>query len=209
MESLSNWLLAQQTFPSMTTLFIKRLTAWRNHKENNFPEPSVTFLASAYQEQSDIGWFNFLQGRISNQWVEIQSAYYERLESRCTGKTWDGLLIKHLLQVSWEMWNNRNHILRNVHTNADTRISTKLDNRICKEFDIDIDGLAPIHHYMLRHTRLKRLLLWDSPDKTAWLATIKTARMAWHRRIRSARCQRRILRAAIQPQILKDSTPPP
>jgi hypothetical protein len=49
------------------------------------------------------------------------------------------------------MWQNRNHtILYNVHKSSDTRLSSKLNNRIGKEFDLDIDGLAPIHHYMLR-----------------------------------------------------------
>jgi hypothetical protein len=75
MDSLSTWLSSQQTFPSMSQLFINCLTAWQENKETHFPVPGVSFLAQAYNEQSDIGWFNFLQGRISNYWVYIQSAY--------------------------------------------------------------------------------------------------------------------------------------
>jgi hypothetical protein len=199
MDALSTWLDEQQTFPSITQLFIDRLTAWRNHQEVAFPAPDVDFLATAYQEQTDIGWYNFLQGRISNHWVTIQSAYYERLESRRTGHTWARNLIQRLWDISWSMWNNRNHILYNVHTDSDTRLSHKLDKRVRQEFSIDIDGLAPIHHYMVRRTRLARLLLWDNPEKAAWLATIKIARIAWKRKIRQSRQQRRMMREAMQP----------
>jgi hypothetical protein len=74
MESLSTRLSAQQTFlPSMTQLFIHRLTAWRNQQEVLSPKPIAAFLATAYREQSDIGRFNFLQGCLSNHWVAIQS----------------------------------------------------------------------------------------------------------------------------------------
>jgi hypothetical protein len=75
MDLFSTWLSAQKTFPSMTQLFTDQLTAWCNHQEVQFPEPCVSFLTTAYQEQSDIEWFNFLRGCISNYWVEIQSAY--------------------------------------------------------------------------------------------------------------------------------------
>jgi hypothetical protein len=55
MDALSTWLDEQHTFPSITQLFIDRLTAWRNHQEVAFPAPDVDFLATAYQEQTDIG----------------------------------------------------------------------------------------------------------------------------------------------------------
>jgi hypothetical protein len=199
MDSLSTWLSSQQTFPSMSQLFITRLTAWRENKETHFPLPGVSFLSQAYHEQSDIGWFNFLQGRISNYWVYIQSAYYEHLDSRRTGHTWAKNLIQHLWTISWNMWQNRNYILHNVHTAADTGLASKLNHRIRKEFDLDVDGLAPIHHYMIRRMRLTRILLWDNPEKIAWLATIKTARIAWKRKIKQSRLQRQMLRESMQP----------
>jgi hypothetical protein len=66
MDSLSTWLSKQQTFPSITQLFIARLTAWPNRQEVTFPEPDLNFLATAYREQTNIGWYKFLQGCISN-----------------------------------------------------------------------------------------------------------------------------------------------
>jgi hypothetical protein len=97
------------------------------------------------------------------------------------------------------MWNNRNHINNNVHSDADDRLSTRLNKGVRKEFHLDIDGLAPTHHYMLRQTRLNRLLTWDNPEKQAWLATIKTAGIAWKRKIRQSRLQQKMLREAMQP----------
>jgi hypothetical protein len=199
MNTFSTWLAAQNTFPSLTQLFVDRLTAWRNNRKIHFPEPQAAYLATAYHEQSDIGWYNFLQGRISNHWVAIQSAYYKHLGSLQTGHTWARKLIHQLWDISWNMWQNRNHILHNVHTESDTRLSNKLDTYIRKEFDIDIDGLAPTHHYMVRRTRLHRLLLWGNQEKSAWLNTIKLARMAWKRHIKLSRRQRQILKDSVQP----------
>jgi hypothetical protein len=165
MDLLSTWLFEQQTFPSITQLFIARLTAWRNCQEVTFPEPNLNFLATAYREQTNIGWYNFLHGRISNYWVKIQLAYYEKLESRCTGHTWAQNLIHCLWDISWNMWNNGNDILYNVHTKCDNHHSQKLDKCLRKEFSIDIGGLTPIHHYMVRRTSLVLLLLWDNAEK--------------------------------------------
>jgi hypothetical protein len=98
-------------------------------------------------------------------------------------------LIQRLWDASFSMWQNRNHILYNVHTEAESHLSTKLDHHIRQEFELDTDGLAPIHHYMLRRTGLTRPLLLDNPEKTAWLATIKTAWIAWRRQIKQSRLQ--------------------
>jgi hypothetical protein len=40
MDSLTTWwLAAQQTFPSMTAMFIDQITAWHDQQEINFPTP--------------------------------------------------------------------------------------------------------------------------------------------------------------------------
>jgi hypothetical protein len=96
------------------------------------------------------------------------------------------------------MWQDRNYTLHHVHNEADTRLTSKLDQHIRREFTLDIDKLAPIHHYMLRCTRINHLLLWDNAEKQAWLATIQTAQIAWCRRRKRARLQRRALRDATQ-----------
>jgi hypothetical protein len=141
MDSLSTLLSKQQTFPSITQLFIERLTAWGNHQEVNYPKPILDFLATAYHEQTDIGWYNL---------VKIQSAYYTRLESRRPSQTWARNFIQRLWNISWNMWNNCNNLLYNVHTASHARLSHKLDNRVHKEFSIDINGLARVHHYMVQ-----------------------------------------------------------
>jgi hypothetical protein len=184
MDSLSTWLFKQQTFPIITQLFIARITLWRNHQEVTFPEPDLDFIVTAYREQTNIGWYNFLQGHISNYWVKIQLADYKKLESRRTLHTWAQNLIHHLWDISWNMWKNCDDILHNVHTKSDNRLSQKLDQHLRKEFSIDIRSLAPIHHYMLvRRTSLALLLLWKNAKKAAWLATIKITHIIWKRKI--------------------------
>jgi hypothetical protein len=103
--------------------------AWRNCQEVTFPKPELNFLATAYREQTDIGWYNLLQGRISNHWVKIQSAYYKQLKSRhYTGHTWARNLIHHLWEISWNMWKNRDNILHNVHTESNNHLPQNSTN---------------------------------------------------------------------------------
>jgi hypothetical protein len=95
------------------------------------------------------------------------------------------------------MWNNRDNLLHNVHTNSDICLSHKLNKHLRKEFLININGLAPTHHYMVCRTSLALLLLWDNAEKAAWLATIKIVRIAWKRKIRQSRQQQQMLRESM------------
>jgi hypothetical protein len=66
-----------------------------------------------------------------NHWVAIQSAYYKRLKSQRTSHTWACNLIQRLWEVSWNMWQNCNHILYNVHTESNTSMALLLSITIC------------------------------------------------------------------------------
>ncbi len=78
----------QETHPGVAHLLLARINAWRYHQETRFPTPLIPTLKTAYLDQQEIGWFNFLQGRISTSWVTIQSDYYKLIDSRRSGATW-------------------------------------------------------------------------------------------------------------------------
>jgi hypothetical protein len=207
-EKLSTWLNQQETHPGVAHLLLERLNAWRYHHETRFPIPLIPALKEAYLDQQEIGWFNFLQGRISNHWVSIQSEYYRLLDSRRTGATWARRLISHLWDLSWKMWLHRNHILHEVPNAETEKLQRKLDRRIANEFHKNLDGLSTPHHYLLRRNPLRKVLKWPNHEKTAWLDTVTIARKAWRRRRNQARRQRSMLRNLIRIR-RQTSDPPP
>jgi hypothetical protein len=148
---LANWFSQQETHPGINQLLVTRLNAWRTHHETHFPLPTLPALKTAYLDQQEIGWFNFLQGGISTYWVTLQADHYILLDSKRTGTTWARRLISHLWELSRKMWLHRNHILHET-PNAETEKRTRrMDRRIINEFRKNIDGLSPPpHHYLLR-----------------------------------------------------------
>jgi hypothetical protein len=192
--ALSAWFDKQETHPGVTHLLLARLNAWRNHYETSFPIPLIPVLRTAYLDQQEIGWFNFLQGRISTYWVTIQADYYSLLGSQRSATTWARRLISKLWDLSLQMWLHRNHILHEMPNAETEKYTRKLDRRIQAEFRKNLDGLSPPHHYLLRRTPLLHVLKWSNHEKAAWLDTVNIARKAWRRRRSQARRQRKTLR---------------
>jgi hypothetical protein len=114
LEKLAAWFSHDETHPGITQLLLARLNTWSCHQETQFPIPRIPALHMAYLDQQEIGWFNFLQGHISNHWAKIQSEYYRLLESHQTGNTWARQLISHLWDITWKMWLHCNYILHEM-----------------------------------------------------------------------------------------------
>jgi hypothetical protein len=172
---------------------LTRLNAWRSHQETHFPVPPPPELKAAYLDQQEIGWFNFLQGRISTRWVIIQADYYQLLESKRTATTWARRLISHLWELSRKMWLHRNHILHETPNAETEKLSCQMDRQMMNEFRKNLDGLSPPHHYLLRRNPLNKILKWQNPEKAAWLDTVTIAQKAWRRRGSQARRQQQMI----------------
>jgi hypothetical protein len=198
MATLEAWFNQQETHPGVAHLLLARLNAWRYHQETRFPTPLIPTLKTAYLDQQEIGWFNFLQGRISTSWVTIQSDYYKLIDSRRSGATWARRLISHLWELSRKMWLHRNYILHEMPNAETEKLQRKLDRRITSQFQQNVDGLSTPHHYLLRRNTLSRVLKWPNHEKTAWLDTVTIARKAWCRRRTQARRQRQMVRDLIR-----------
>jgi hypothetical protein len=181
------------THPGISQIMLTRLQVWRQHQETQLPVPTLPALQIAYLNQQEIGWFNFLQGRISTRWVIMQSDYYQLINSKRTATTWARRIICHLWELSRNMWLHRNQILHESPNAETEKLSRRMDRRILSEFRKNLDGLSPPHHYLLRRNPLNRVLKWQNHEKLAWLDTVTIARRAWHRRRSQARRQRQII----------------
>ena len=78
--------------------------------------PRELRLAAAYQRT--IGQRSFGEGLLSHQWQQVQKNYCRQKGGHETSKRWVSRLIQHIWEISWTLWDNRNHEL---HTDAQVR----------------------------------------------------------------------------------------
>ena len=76
------------------------------------------------QEHDLFGWQNFVEGRISKLYVEIQQYWYKReknKKSRKAAKTWATGFIENLIRITHNQWTWRNERLHfKRHPEAET-----------------------------------------------------------------------------------------
>ena len=58
--------------------------------------------------QDRLGWDAAVQGRWSNDWIAVQQAYLDFIESKLSGKRWLIELIKKTWDIAWDLWEDRN-----------------------------------------------------------------------------------------------------
>jgi hypothetical protein len=67
--------------------------------------PLILALA---EDQDEIGWINFMKGKISKHFLRIQQTYLAGSNSRINGRDWVSRFIKELLTISHTQWLFRN-----------------------------------------------------------------------------------------------------
>lgn len=162
--------------PELQTAVITRLRQWKG--ETNV-DPLLTEhcgLRSAVLHQDELGWYNFLMGRISLQWREVQQRYYEWLGHRNTGRKWATALIKKVWEVSWDMWDHRNEVRLNTLTPAKRRRLVALNLLVTDEYQRGTEGLRPKDHHWLSKPQAT-ILHYDFNRNEQWAESIQLARL--------------------------------
>ena len=170
------WMESVNTEPTLHASILKRLAAWRSGR----PLPPLHGLsppvAAAIAEQDAIGWWNFLLGRVSARFADVQAAHYLSIESQRGGRTWLTALIREVADLSFAMWEHRNNVLHNTMTPKDQAELATLRQLIKDEF---AKGLATLLQQDQHWLQEKDLLLKMTLSETRlWLATMDGARAA-------------------------------
>jgi hypothetical protein len=110
-DKLETWMKKMTTLPQLRKAIITNLSLWRDGEPANFLPPGHQWphVHQAVHDQDNIGWGIMLEGCISRHWKETQDEYYVWLDRRNTGRRWAELLIVKLINVAWDMWEQRNH----------------------------------------------------------------------------------------------------
>ena len=144
LQKLETSLTEVDTAPHLLKAIITRLKQWRKRGDHALPRFTgydQWGTQHAVREQDSIGWYQLLLGRIAKKWSDAQQRYIDSLQKKNTGRRWAISLVQKALEVSWDMWEQRNDIKHNtLHPRRAaevTRIKVQLQllfRKGCKQF---------------------------------------------------------------------------
>jgi hypothetical protein len=105
---------------------------------------------SAAAEQDEIGWQNFVEGKITRSWGMLQLHYQEKHSKRTVDK-WTSGLVTQLLELTHGMWLHHNGVLHAVDAQGlPLQQAAELKAAIHDEFRKRTEGLARKNHHFIR-----------------------------------------------------------
>jgi len=137
-------------------------------------------IKEAFEKQCEIGWDEFLRGRISSRWGNIMQTYYRtmNLGSFRNGMAWEVKVIHTMWQIFLQTWQARNNLLHGADTTENRQIrSLDIDQQVRNAYRLDQNCIAPQHQGLFTnlHDTLNNLL----DTKIQWLHSIRSAKSAW------------------------------
>jgi hypothetical protein len=146
-------------------------------------DPTVTFASNAThnileaaEEQDTIGWQNFLEGKISKQWRELQEQHYNASFSVRSGDKWATDMVTRLLEFTHDIWEYRNSVCHERAANGLKRKEAEaLEQDILEEFALDVTNLSRRDQHYIRRG-LQDVQAMSASDKQAWLRGVRIAR---------------------------------
>jgi len=116
-----------------------------------------------------------LHGFVSAKWQLTQDHYQQQLQDKYAhNKRWTVELICKLMQISWDMWNQRNDI---IHA-SDSNQLEYLNRQIRFQFHMGSESLS--QPWWLTDSTVEQSLQWPVNTKRQWLESVTLSRSAYH-----------------------------
>ena len=137
-------------------------------------------LQIAVTEQNEIGWVNFLRGRISKYWGKTQGLYYldaQIASNTLSSQTFQTTLIKGAWTFFHGIWEYRNGILHDANENINIE---RMDHRIRQLYQDPGNFVRPSSLSLFETFTLDDCLNLHPSIKQTWLRTVFLAIKAKH-----------------------------
>jgi hypothetical protein len=138
------------------------------------PVPDEFGLRGAVAAQDAIGWYNFMLGRLSKQWSEVQARYLESIQSRSSGRRWTIAILEKLWDISWDMWEQRNGIAHDPLHHRRIAHRQEMQRQVHSIFYEGSDGLLP-RDKRLFSKGVDRLTDGSETDMQQWITSVHLA----------------------------------
>ena len=173
---LISWGRKNDMEPKLMKALVMGVTHWRQgiKTKGSIISRLGREVNAAYGDQSRIGWACVLEGRLSTQWLGIQTRYLQTIGSRASPRRLIAALITKLYDVAWDLWQ-----LRNFHTNpadspADRKAIASLQVRLKHHWRRNRRYL-PKRYRFLFEDPLEELLAKPTYYQRTWLRTVVNA----------------------------------
>jgi hypothetical protein len=107
----TDWLSHFPTDPDITTAMVQHISKWLESQ----PHVPIRGLHQDIQEvltkQDDIGWELPFTGIWHRDWITVQQQYLQFKGSKQTSKLWLSAVIRHTLQLAFDLWERRNQVI--------------------------------------------------------------------------------------------------
>ena len=173
LSNLRSWLQKRITHPKIVSTIMAGLRMW--HRGACLLDPlDPKWHSKCLYAQNAIRWENFLQRRVSLEWADHHQQYYKHLDMRRTGRRWTIALIQKLWDVSWTMWDHRNHFLHEGDSNK-VLGNSDLNESVMDEFRLGQLDVLPQFRYIMA-VSLEEVKAYTASKKRRWLRSINVAR---------------------------------
>jgi exonuclease III len=156
---------------------MKELQSWRE----NLPLPDIDSLdrslRAAITNQRLIGWRQFLEGLLAQDWIDFQQQHYLEINSKKTGLTWSTKIIKLHTNFLQQIWTGRNNQLHKTQIIQDLEGLPELLQSIRTEWNTGISTLPAVDFSHLFSLGLDNLLRKSVNAQKDWLAVVKLGRL--------------------------------
>ena len=173
-QNLDEWLTDNNTEPNLHITIIRYL----QHKgTQSFSELSL-YPSSLSIAQDEIGWDNFLEGKVSNEICPLQATYLDTIPSDKIVTTWITGLISHLIKIIRSQWIYRNEIVHKRTADGLKQVEgANIRIAIRSQLRQGTTGLDDEDKFLVWHT-YQEINNWSGDEKKLWLCAIKAARLA-------------------------------
>lgn len=179
-NSFSEWLTTQRSDPSFRDCVILVLQSQYSMSFTSAMKTITTskLHLSAAAEQDEIGTNNFLLGRLSRKWREIQRSYLSHRfpNKNYSADAWVRRVITKIYRITQSFWKFRCefvHGIENVLTSK--REKKALQKEIRKQFKLGIQGVRAEHKILL-HGDVNAILNSSIREQKYWVRTIRLSR---------------------------------
>ena len=136
LTKLENALHSIHTDPQLTQSLINALHTWHDNTAPTTQPPTHPIT-----HQQTIGWYPFLHAHISPSWCETQTLYLQTNHPNKSPRQWTVQFIKHLLNVSWDMWTHQNGYKHSPDGPDHQQLLQTLHKKIQDKYDTGSDSL--------------------------------------------------------------------
>ncbi len=173
-------LVTMETAPELRRTIIRKITNWRRRRRVTAQVTNKYGEREASEHQDQIGWTNFMLGRMAPEWAAAQQYYYDWLGRRKTGRRWLVAITVKLLNLSWDMWDHRNKILHSsVHPWKLVTVR-RADTKIDEEYEQGYTNLMQSDYKWLKQP-LRTVKKLSIEHKLQWIESVRLARIRFDR----------------------------